>query len=221
MRLEYPCKRSRNTEEKISKEQNQYIDILVVDDAKGKIYPIELKYKTRSINDKKGEMKIKGEQYHLKNQSAHDCGCYDYLWDIHRIEMFSKDNDYCFGDKSYTFGKGYAIFLTNDPLYWKGPAKEGGRYFNFRLADQYKNNNIQTRTIDRNCKLVWKDKGEDMSEEVMSDNPKGIAPRNRCIPIQGKKYELKWKNAVTSANENIPEFKYIILEIEDIKSLMY
>jgi len=81
----------------------EYIDIIV--NLENKIYPIELKYKTKSFTTEDNN-----EIYHLKNQAATDHGRYDYLKDIWRIEKFLKENE--------NFECGYAILLTNDNLYW-------------------------------------------------------------------------------------------------------
>ncbi len=68
-----------------------YIDIWV--EYEGKVYPIELKYKTSNYSDEIG-----GEKYLLKTQSACDTGCHDFLKDINRIEIISKS--------AVNFGKG-------------------------------------------------------------------------------------------------------------------
>lgn len=68
-----------------------YIDIWVENE--GKVYPIELKYKTSNYSDEIG-----GEKYLLKTQSACDTGCHDFLKDINRIEIISKS--------AVNFGKG-------------------------------------------------------------------------------------------------------------------
>lgn len=88
---------------------NLYIDIIVELD--NKVYPIELKYKTKTFIGKDGN-----EEYNLKNQGAQDIGRYDYLKDIQRIEQFS---NYI---KNYECG--FAIILTNDESYWKKNRKE-------------------------------------------------------------------------------------------------
>ena len=52
-----------------------------------------------------------GEVFHLKNHSAQDCGRYDYIADIQRIEKVRAN------DINFKFG--YAIMLTNDYSYCK------------------------------------------------------------------------------------------------------
>ena len=89
-------------------EQNIRIDIVVK--LKGKVFPIELKYKTKLY-----EFSIGKEKYHLKNQGAQDHGRYDYLKDIQRLELFSEKID--------NFEKGFTIILTNDRTYWEKDKK--------------------------------------------------------------------------------------------------
>lgn len=84
-----------------------YIDIWV--EINEKVYPIELKYKTIQCT-----LKDDSEEYKLKQHGACDIGCYLYLKDVERIEHISKS----LGDN---FGKGFAIMLTNDHLYWDKP----------------------------------------------------------------------------------------------------
>ena len=84
-----------------------YIDIWV--EINEKVYSIELKYKTIQCTITDGS-----DEYKLKQHGACDIGCYLYLKDVERIEHISKS----LGDN---FGKGYAIMLTNDHLYWDKP----------------------------------------------------------------------------------------------------
>lgn len=89
------------------KSGDAYIDIWV--EINEKVYPIELKYKTIQCSITDGS-----EEYKLKQHGACDIGCYLYLKDVERIEHISKS----LGDN---FGKGFAIMLTNDHLYWDKP----------------------------------------------------------------------------------------------------
>lgn len=76
--------------------------------------PIELKYRTRSFR-----IHHDGEEFALKEHSAHDHGRYDFIADIVRIEhLVSRNCD---------SAPGFAVFLTNDPAYWtpkSAPAKD-------------------------------------------------------------------------------------------------
>ena len=75
-----------------------------------KIFPFELKYKTKG-KYKKDFLTVETEKdtFKLKNQGAKDGGRYLFLRDISRIEEIIKQNK---------FDTGYAIFLTNDSGYW-------------------------------------------------------------------------------------------------------
>lgn len=66
---------------------------------------IELKYKTCKF-----AIENKDEKYSLTNHSARDCGRYDFLKDVQRLE-------HILGPKSDF--KGHAILLTNDSAYWE------------------------------------------------------------------------------------------------------
>jgi len=79
----------------------KYIDIWLPNEK----VAIELKYCTKKLNCLVGK-----EQYFLKDQSAHDIRRYDFCKDITRVEEFVENG---------IAKTGYAIFLTNDPSYWK------------------------------------------------------------------------------------------------------
>ena len=101
----------------------QYIDIVV----NNEIF-IELKYKTLKLNeDIKKPAHVKGEDFYLKDQSARDNSSYDFWKDIERVQ--SKKG-------------GYAIFLTNDHLYWESDCK-GHSDVNFSIYKGREMNNIK------------------------------------------------------------------------------
>lgn len=103
--------------------KNNHIDICLEEDKK-LIAAIELKYKTKSIdNYKKSNLNT-----NLKNQDAQDQARYDYFKDIERLECLKKDN------KSFV---GFALFLTNDHTYWTCPkANNSTCYEQFSLKDE-------------------------------------------------------------------------------------
>ncbi|WP_409345981.1 hypothetical protein [Paenibacillus sp. MBLB4367] len=79
-----------------------YMDIWVV--LGDKKMAIELKYKTKAV-----ETVHQDEVFTLLDQKAHDCGRYDFLKDIMRLEhVVQKEPDTV----------GYAVLVTNDPAYW-------------------------------------------------------------------------------------------------------
>lgn len=156
---------------------NMHIDILVI--INNKWYPIELKYKT------KGSKKtIDNEIFNLKNHGAKDVNSYLYLKDIERIEKI-KDN-------VNVFGKGYAIFITNDLGYMNKP-RENVVFKDFALE-----NNIIKKGI-----LSWK---ENTSQGTMGKNEKPI--------VLNGKYKLNWQLYSKLDNESNGTFMYLLNEIK-------
>ena len=82
-----------------------HIDIVVIYKNKW-WYPIEVKYKTKELDD---------GYVHLKTHGAHPDNIKRYNNDISRI---IKLNDRKKLDDKYEYGKGYIVFLTNDNYYW-------------------------------------------------------------------------------------------------------
>ena len=140
---------------------DMHIDILVIwtsDNGNKKWIPIELKYKTKDL-----EYQDDGCVYNLKNHSANDWGCYDYMKDIERIELIK----HSLGDG---FKCGFAIFLTNDDLYIKG-TKSDCSYYNFQINEGRCINNLE---------LVWNKK------------LKNYAGREKSIKLSGS-YKFRWE----------------------------
>lgn len=147
-------------------DSKMHIDILVI--INGKWIPIELKYKTKELKTNKEVISYDDEyscRYKLKNHSAHDCGCYDYLKDICRIEKI-RDK------KLNLFEKGYAIFITNDTLYKKGPRNNKVNYARFALKNDI--------TIEKEKDLSWGKNGSSSQE------------REKPIKLKSK-YKINWE----------------------------
>lgn len=162
-----------------------YIDIWV--EINEKVYPIELKYKTIQCTITDGS-----EEYKLKQHGACDIGCYLYLKDAERIEHISKS----LGDN---FGKGYAIMLTNDHLYWNRPntSTDTTIFRNFRIYDG--------RKIVAGQKLDWHP----------SSNKQPVWQKKLGPLTLTHNYTINWKDYSKLLNEEgkaIP-FKYSIIEI--------
>lgn len=100
-------------------EKNKYIDILLIQE--NKWLPIELKFKKKETTITEDD----GETYNLKTHGAKDGGCYNYLYDIKRIEDIRKD-------KKNDFVRGFTIMLTNDKSYLRKPRKNVA-YVNFSI----------------------------------------------------------------------------------------
>ncbi|MGM9801840.1 MAG: hypothetical protein ACI309_05975 [Candidatus Limisoma sp.] len=90
------------------------VDIVVEKD--GEFIPIELKYKTKAINEKISRFGEKLKQAEIvKDQSAHNIAKYAFWKDVRRIELLKK--------RFKAVPGGLALFLTNDPSYQSKPTK--------------------------------------------------------------------------------------------------
>jgi len=91
--------------------------------------PIELKYKTKSI-DKNYKIERFGEQMLasklVKNQSAKDLGCYAFWKDVYRLELLQR--------RFKNIQHGISVFLTNDETYTKPPRDANVEYYNYNMA---------------------------------------------------------------------------------------
>lgn len=168
------------------KSGDAYIDIWVEIDKM--VYPIELKYKTIKCSITDGS-----EEYKLKQQSANDIGCYLYLKDVERICNLSKK----LGEK---FGKGFAIMLTNDHLYWDTPktTADTTAFRDFRIH--------KGRKIVAGTTLDW---------GTPSYNRPDWQKELKSITID---YTIDWKDYSNldeegEANGQASPFKYSIIEI--------
>jgi len=83
-------------------DKKEYIDIGIRNE--DQFWALELKYKTRDM-----VILSDDETFRLSNHGAQDCGRYDYIKDITRLERFT-------GKPNTT---GYAVMLTNDDSYWR------------------------------------------------------------------------------------------------------
>lgn len=142
---------------------------------------IELKYKTRQLS-----VEHDGEQFSLKNQYAHDHGRYDFIEDIRRLEEIAhrpvEDRD--------DSRRGFAVLLTNDPLYWK-VGGEGTIDEAFR--------------IHRGRRLA----GEMAWTKTASEG----TTKKRRNPLQlREEYELHWQPYSEFAAKN-GEFRYLAVEV--------
>ena len=181
--------------------EKRYVDIIVFDIKERKCIPIELKYKTLN---KELEYKIKNQSYWTNNQGAPDCGSYDYLKDIYRLETLGKSIKYL--GEEYQIVYGYAIILTNDKHYfeklpdYKDNNKWGYKYYyweEFALTDQ----SIKTGTIN------WVDPKTGTKEEkgthTTEDRKDPICLKNR--------YKLEWNDYKLKFDDScMPSFKYLI-----------
>ena len=149
---------------------------------------IELKYKTT-------EAIVNGIP--LIQQAGQPGTKYDYLWDIHRIELLhQKDEDHYEYHLEGTCIGGYAIFLTNDSSYW---GESEGTAYNFRLCNK--------RTITPNDNICW---------NVSLDKKKAWMSRESFNLFES--YCFNWESYITYDYKNkLKEFKYLLTPIGDCK----
>ena len=158
-------------------EDNKHVDLWILGDKQE--IAIELKYRTEKIGYIQN-----GEKFFLKNQSACDQARYDFCKDILKLESIKRENS--------NFTK-YAVFLTNDPKYWKNESDKETFDHDFKI-NQWKN---------LNGNLKWH-----------SNASKGtIKGREKEITLKGK-YKLEWNDYSNIPNEKNGQFRYVIIKIE-------
>ena len=95
----------------------RYVDVWLPDSGTA----IEIKYLARAAVIVHGN-----EEFRLRDQSANDVRRYDFCLDIARLEGIIR------GGRAR---HGYAIALTNDPLYWNRPRQPDGIDAEFQLHE--------------------------------------------------------------------------------------
>jgi hypothetical protein len=108
-----------------------HLDLLVSCDHQR--FAIELKYKTALLNTRRDS-----EQFLLRGQSAQDCGRYDFLSDVVRLERYLASAEQP--------AQGFALLLSNDRLYWE-ETRPGNIAANFSIHD--------TREIAAKVSMDW------------------------------------------------------------------
>lgn len=136
---------------------------------------IELKYRTRELR-----IKRQGELFALRNQSANDISRYDFLRDVSRLERLSQLS---------RAKAGYAIFLTNDHLYWSEPTRKTIDA-DFRLHED--------RPL---CgKMAWLDRASEGTR-------KG---REEPIRLKGS-YKAQWREYDDVEGEKYGRLRYLVI----------
>ncbi len=159
------------------KNRQLHLDVLIT--LETKLFAIELKYKKRDL-----ECQVGGEQFVLRGDSAEDCGRYDFIKDIERLEqiVWSEDN-----------ATGYAILLTNDSLYWTRARDADPIDRAFRLHDGSMLNGT----------LSWSARAG-----------KGTtASRERPLNLQGS-YKPQWEDYSCPTTKSYGVFRFLALRVE-------
>ena len=152
------------------------VDIWV--ERRRRVLVLELKYKTAEL-----VTTARGEEFNLKSQSAQDCGRYDFVKDIGRLERITEHNPNA---------RGCAILLTNDHLYWKLPRTAHTMDAAFRLHGG--------RVLQGH--LTWR-------ADAAPGTTRG---RTSPIRLRGE-YELAWQDYSTIRGEGNREFRYLLVEV--------
>ena len=139
---------------------------------------IELKYLTKRL-----EQCSKQESFALLDQGAQDIRRYDFLRDVQRLERVVAD---------FELAKvGYAILLTNDPLYWKPPSRP---------------------TIDEDFRLH---EGREIADD-MAWSPKAAegttSGREEPICLKGS-YDCVWRDYFSFGEATNQQFRYLMIEV--------
>ncbi len=139
---------------------------------------MELKYKTRTL-----EHNLEGESYYLQNHGAQDIGRYDFLKDLSRLESVISPRQNI---------SGCAVFLTNDPLYWRPPRSDRTVDRAFRVH--------QGRRL--TGKLAW-------SKGVSEGTKRG---REEPILLRGY-YECNWQGFSEVHSPRNGYFRYLLVDV--------
>jgi hypothetical protein len=154
------------------------VDLWVEDPNSEQQYAIYLMNKLAGLTIKQENQFIE-----LKHHGAEDCGRYDFLKQVEKLEKITMGRDNV---------NGIAILLTNDHLYWNPPTKSHTVDSYFRIHE----NRVLTG------ELKWL---EHASSGTMKD-------REAPIVIKGT-YKLQWQHYSTVSNEKHGEFCYLAVHV--------
>jgi len=154
-----------------------YLDIWAT--CQDSILAVEVKYKTRKFC-----VNIDGEEFNLRNQRAQNGARYDFLKDIERLEEVVSGRSNIVG---------YAIFLTNDYLYWKEPRRRD--------------------TLDAKLRIHEGKKVEGKLDWAKNTRKGTKGGREKAIDIKGS-YTLRWKD-YSEPKKCYGKFKYLFVEVSN------
>lgn len=112
--------------------QEMYIDLVVSDNNQKEYVPIEIKYKTRKLNQTAVIFnKTQNGVDVLRDQGAQDLGRYGFWKDVYRLELVCN---------TYSAVKnGISLFVTNDPAYINNTSNASVNYYDFHMKNWRKN----------------------------------------------------------------------------------
>lgn len=157
--------------------RRERIDIIVTNGAHK--FALELKYKKRAT-----EVVVNHEKFSLTNDGAQDIARYDFFKDVVRLEW------YVAAERGTM---GYALFLTNDELYWR----ESTRGINSAAFFMH-----EGRMLDNRGPLAWHER---TGEGTMMGRREPLSPR-----VKGR---IQWKDYSDVPNAAAGRFRYVMLTI--------
>lgn len=182
------------TATELQEKRKRYYSDIVIRNCEGEYIVIELKYKTKKSTY--GDIE-------LLHHGANDLGRFDYLWDLHRIQLLKNHDNgrYRFNSSLQRFVAGYAIMLTNDERYWtvsrRSLQNQRPLYYDFCIGN---GDEIPSGTV-----LKWKD-GENCVRGTCRD----------CSLTFEKSYRMEWRDYYFSNDLDSKfdlDFKYLILNV--------
>lgn len=221
-------KLSAKEKKKLSKEKKEklYTD-LVIEMSSTECIAIELKYKTSGDN-RILEYHVNNKMTFVFGQGAYDNGCWDYWWDVYRLERLVGVKGHTKIDYNFTSNikvvKGFAIIMANEQSYWTESSNT--LFSNFRLFPGPIDNDTVCKWNHKNQLLPTIDEKDEKDEYIYKDGRYHTA-----INIRGK-YEIpQWNDYDLPAEKTyyveFPSnsehkkrkkeyyFKYLILEVKE------
>lgn len=193
---EFNCEVRLEELSRISEGKKDYTDIILEKD--GLRIALELKYKTAKYEDE-------SQNIYLKAHGAADFGAYDFLWDVHRIQMLTGMEESDKDEVKCPCDRGYAVILTNDSHYWKDATIKETINRDFLIGSGEFSHGVlyekthQWYTLD----------GEIGYTKALQNNPS----RRAAIDLK-RNYFFQWKPYHTiDTNKSHNEFKYMIVEM--------
>lgn len=176
--------------------KKDYTDIILEKD--GLRIALELKYKTAKYKDEY-------KNIFLKSHGATDLGAYDFLWDVHRIQLLTKMETSDKGEVKRPCDRGYAIILTNDSHYWTDATIKETINRDFLIGGDENGRGVLSKKLHQ----WYTVEGKIGYSKTLQNNP------SRQLGIDLKQnYYFQWKSYHTiETNEAYNEFRYMIVEV--------
>lgn len=199
---EFDCEVRLEELSRISGGKKDYTDIILEKD--GTRIALELKYKTARYEDV-------SRNIYLKAHGATDLGAYDFLWDVHRLQLLTgMEKTSTEGEIKRPCDRGYAIILTNDSHYWMDATIKEIINRDFLIGSGKHSYGVL-------CKKVhqwYMVDGKVGYSKALQNNPS----RQSAIDLK-RNYFFLWESYTTiETNKSHNEFKYMIVEIAPNKT---